>query len=451
VAARLIKFLALLSAASLAGSTWLPMADIWQSMLAGAALFLFVWALADLWRGQRFLTWLIQQDVDPLPMHFGHWGEIADRIKRLRRKHNEALSKIEDNLSELIAAIQASPNGVLLLDATDHIEWCNLTAAQHLGLDAQRDKQQLIGNLVRDPKFLALLQSPSGAEGVVIEGRSQLPKAIQKISLHWFTYGEGRRLLLSRDVTALEQADTMRRDFVANVSHEIRTPLTVLSGFIETLQTLQLTDTEKEKFLSLMSQQAQRMQSLVSDLLMLSRLEGSPLPNLQEITSVSALWQVISADARALTRESQAEELPSHKMQFHLDAALLHAHVAGSRTELQSAMSNLISNAIRYTPAGGCIDIGWQDLGAKGVEFWVKDDGPGIESEHLSRLTERFYRVDRSRSRETGGTGLGLAIVKHVVQRHGGQLHISSQFGNGSRFSFTLPRDRFDVIADSTS
>jgi two-component system phosphate regulon sensor histidine kinase PhoR len=448
VASRLITFLALLIAASLAGAAWMPMPDVWQGALAGAAFFLLLRVLADLWQGHQFLTWLVQEEFDPLPMYFGLWEEIADRIRRLKRKQTAALSKIEDNLSELIAAIQASPNGVLLLDATDHIEWCNLTAAQHLGLDALRDKQQLIGNLVRDPKFLALLQSPNGADGVVIEGRSHLPKAIQKISLHWFTYGEGRRLLLSRDVTALEQADTMRRDFVANVSHEIRTPLTVLSGFIETLQTLPLSDTEKERFLSLMSQQAQRMQSLVSDLLMLSRLEGSPLPNLQEITSVSALWQVISADARALTGESQAGELPSHNLQFHLDPALLHAHVAGSRTELQSAMSNLISNAIRYTPAGGCIDIGWQYTGNKGVEFWVKDDGPGIEAEHLSRLTERFYRVDRSRSRETGGTGLGLAIVKHVVQRHGGQLHIASQFGSGSRFGFTLPLDRFEDIVD---
>jgi two-component system phosphate regulon sensor histidine kinase PhoR len=310
-------------------------------------------------------------------------------------------------------------------------------------LDAQRDRLQLITNLVRDPLFTAFMQGETGEQGVVIEGRFSRPNAPQRVSLHWFPFGDGQRLLLSRDITALEQADTMRRDFVANVSHEIRTPLTVLSGFVETLQTLPLDESQRSRYLDLMAQQSHRMQTLVSDLLTLSRLEGSPLPGMNERTPVAALWQACEHDARGLAGSGHDGSALTHELVFNFDPELLNESVAGSRTELQSAMSNLISNALRYTPAGGRVEIGWRSHPPQGVEFWVEDNGPGIAPEHLPRLTERFYRVDRSRSRETGGTGLGLAIVKHVVQRHGGQLHITSVPGQGARFGFFLPQERF--------
>jgi two-component system phosphate regulon sensor histidine kinase PhoR len=236
----------------------------------------------------------------------------------------------------------------------------------------------------------------------------------------------------------------MRRDFVANVSHEIRTPLTVLSGFIETLQSLPLQEDDRTRYLDLMAQQSQRMQSLVADLLTLSRLEGSPMPGMSERTAVAALWQTCEHDARGLAGAGHGTTGVTHDLVFSLDAALQGRSVAGARTELQSAMSNLISNALRYTPAGGRVEVGWKLHPQQGVEFWVDDNGPGIAPQHLPRLTERFYRVDRSRSRETGGTGLGLAIVKHVVQRHGGQVLISSVPGQGSRFGFMLPLERFN-------
>jgi two-component system phosphate regulon sensor histidine kinase PhoR len=249
--------------------------------------------------------------------------------------------------------------------------------------------------------------------------------------------------LLSRDITELEQADTMRRDFVANVSHEIRTPLTVLSGFIETLQTLSLDEDDRARYLALMAQQSHRMQTLVADLLTLSRLEGSPVPGMTERTPVVSLWRSCEHDARGLAGGGHDAALLTHHLVFSLDPALQGESLAGSRTELQSAMSNLISNALRYTPSGGRVEVGWRLHPPQGVEFWVEDNGPGIAPEHLPRLTERFYRVDRSRSRETGGTGLGLAIVKHVVQRHGGHMHITSVPGQGSRFAFFLPLERF--------
>ena len=420
----------------------------WSGAGLGAAFSVVIWVLVDLWRGHRVLSWLVGEELEQLPTRWGWWGELADRMRRLQRRQRQDMARSDERLRRLTAAVQASPNGVLLLDQKNHIEWCNQTAAQHLGLDVQRDRLQLITHLVRDPAFKSFMEGELGEQGVVIEGRLSRPNAPQRISLHGFPYGDGHRLLLSRDVTLLEQADTMRRDFVANVSHEIRTPLTVLSGFIETLQTLPLQEVERARYLDLMAQQASRMQTLVADLLTLSRLEGSPLPGMTERTPVATLWHACENEARGLAGGGHDSAWLTHPLVFNLDPALQEESVAGSRTELQSAMSNLISNALRYTPPGGRVEVGWQLHPPQGVEFWVQDNGPGIAPEHLPRLTERFYRVDRSRSRETGGTGLGLAIVKHVVQRHGGQMLISSVLGQGSRFGFMLPLERFRHSAE---
>ncbi|MEO8118977.1 MAG: ATP-binding protein, partial [Rhodoferax sp.] len=246
-------------------------------------------------------------------------------------------------------------------------------------------------------------------------------------------------LLLSHDVTALEQAEAMRRDFVANVSHEIRTPLTVLGGFVETLQTLPLTDQERERYLALMAQQADRMQTLVSDLLTLSRLEGSPPPGASDWMSVPALMRQLEQDGRALSAVLNPSSDRLHKLEF---SCLLDGEIAGSSIELLSAMSNLVNNAIRYTPSGGEIHVRALLLPDARAEFSVSDTGPGIAPEHIPRLTERFYRVDRSRSRDSGGTGLGLAIVKHVSQRHGAELKIESTPGKGSVFTIIFPASR---------
>jgi len=246
-------------------------------------------------------------------------------------------------------------------------------------------------------------------------------------------------LLLSRDITVLEQAEAMRRDFVANVSHEIRTPLTVLGGFVETLQTLRLDDSERQQYLALMAQQAERMQTLVSDLLTLSKLEGSAPPGVHVQVSVPVLMRQLESDALSLSQVMGQSSEADH--QFVFDCAF-DGFLAGAASELLSAMGNLVSNAVRYTPAGGNITVNVR-LRADGcLIFSVADTGPGIAAEHLGRLTERFYRVDRSRSRETGGTGLGLAIVKHVAQRHGAVLAIESTVGRGSVFSLVFPSQR---------
>jgi two-component system phosphate regulon sensor histidine kinase PhoR len=262
------------------------------------------------------------------------------------------------------------------------------------------------------------------------------------ISVQRHRYGEGKQLLLTRDVTLKEQAEAMRRDFVANVSHEIRTPLTVLSGFIETIQTLQLNEDEKTHYLSLMATQAHRMQGLVEDLLTLSRLEGSPIPDVHQQLPVAGLMATCEQEAKGLSA-TFAQGSVAHHIHFVIDTALADAVILGEPRELQSALSNLVSNAVRYTPVGGDVHVS-VDQGIDGsLLIEVRDSGLGIAAEHVPRLTERFYRVDRSRSRDSGGTGLGLAIVKHVMQRHGGSLSITSEVGHGSCFKLVLPAKRW--------
>jgi two-component system, OmpR family, phosphate regulon sensor histidine kinase PhoR len=403
-----------------------------QAGLVAGAL---VWLAADSARAAAVLKWLRADDAAARPSVRGLWGETAERIQRALQVRETQTRDAQRRLQEFLAAIQASPNGVVLLDPQGRIEWCNQTAAGHFGFDLQRDLLQQVTNLVRDPSFTAYYHGSTHAPDVVIPGPRSVPSRPVKLSLYLHPYGEGRTLLLSRDVTALEQAEVMRRDFVANVSHEIRTPLTVLAGFVETLQTLPLDAEERSRYLRLMAQQAQRMQTLVSDLLTLSRLEGSPLPGAAEWTPLATLMAQCEQEERALS----AVLARAQQLRFEPPPAI---DIAGSSTELLSAMSNLVSNAVRYTPAGGSIEVQWCILPDGRGEFSVKDTGPGIAPEHISRVTERFYRVDRSRSRETGGTGLGLAIVKHVAQRHGAELQIESAIGAGSRFALRFPAAR---------
>jgi two-component system phosphate regulon sensor histidine kinase PhoR len=361
---------------------------------------------------------------------------LADQSRRVYRVLIRQAQDNQDRLDEFLAAIQASPNGVLLLDSEGRIEWCNQTAADHLGVDPQRDLMQHVTNLVREPAFLSYLNVADFDQEVQINGYGASPAKPVQISVHIHPYGKKRRLMLTRDVTAVQQAEAMRRDFVANVSHEIRTPLTVLSGFVETLQSLPLNEAERLKYLALMAQQAERMQTLVNDLLMLSRLEGSPSPSRQDWSSARDLLGRCLQEAKGLSEVLNQSE---HRIEMEFGADF---ELAGNAGELISGISNLLSNAVRYTPGGGRISCGIRRHSDGDAEVWVADTGPGISPEHIPRLTERFYRVDRSRSRETGGTGLGLAIVKHVIQRHGGQLSIASKLGQGSVFTLRFPADR---------
>ena len=410
----------------------------------GLALGAFVWLVLDSLYAGRLLRWLRTEQSNETPAVMagtqpglpGVWGEVADRTRRLLKNRDQQYQESQARLDEFLAAMQASTSGVVLLDAQGRIEWCNQMATQHFGFDAQRDVLQHIANLVREPAFRAYMASGNFSHDVVIAGHFSTPARPVKLSVHVHAYGKGRKLLLSRDITAVELAEAMRRDFVANVSHEIRTPLTVLSGFIETLQSLQLTEAERARYLALMARQSHRMQTLVNDLLTLSRLEGSPLPDASDWMTTSALFAQCEQEVRALSAVIAPQ---GQQLEFEPGQA---CEIAGVPTELYSAMSNLATNAVRYTPETGRVRVSWTLLEDGRGQFQVKDTGPGIAPEHLPRLTERFYRIDRSRSRETGGTGLGLAIVKHVAQRHGAELHIESQPGHGSCFSIIFPAAR---------
>ena len=415
---------------------------IWLDAVAAllaASAYLVLHVLIQDWKFTRFQNWLNSTYLQANPAWSGAWLDVATRIQRQQLLAENSNKLHERRLQDFLLAIQASPNGVILLDDEARIDWCNDTAASHLGLDVKKDRLQHIVHLVRDPLFTRYFAQENHPSEVLIDGRSTSVSNLRKLSVQLHKYGDGRLLLLSRDVTEVVKAEAMRRDFVANDSHEIRTPLTVLGGFVETLQSVPLDANDIQKYLHLMAIQSDRMQSLVADLLTLSQLEVSQSPNGQDYVSLPDLINQVISEANALT-SLIADQFSGQKHELIFDQAPC-LYLMGSKSELFSALSNLVSNAIRYTPLGGLVHLTFSQTDDR-LTISVKDTGPGIASEHLPRLTERFYRIDQSRSRETGGTGLGLAITKHVMQRHGGELQIQSELGKGSTFNLIFPASR---------
>ncbi|MCL2591547.1 MAG: phosphate regulon sensor histidine kinase PhoR [Betaproteobacteria bacterium] len=412
---------------------------VWPGIAVGA----LAWLVWDNWRARAFADWLhrIKDDPDtPPPRIDSLRREFSERIQRLLRKQGRETEELENRLHNLQSVLQASPNGVIILDEQECIEWCNRMACEHFGLDSRRDISQRITHLLRDPALTKCLAARDFEEAITLESPISTASRPLRLEVWLLPYEQGRLFMLSRDITAIEQAEAMRRDFIANVSHEIRTPLTVLAGFVETLQTLPLNDAERADMLHRMAQQAERMKNLVADLLTLSRLEDRAPPGMSEWIPVRSLLERIDTDARALAAHLAGQDTPKHELIFEgMDTS---DEIAGSSSELQSAFFNLVNNAIRYTPPGGIVAIRWQIQTNGGARFSVRDSGPGIAPEHIPRLTERFYRVDSNRSRASGGTGLGLSIVKHVLQRHDAKLEIESTPLRGSCFTVTFPAER---------
>jgi two-component system phosphate regulon sensor histidine kinase PhoR len=362
-----------------------------------------------------------------VPEGAGSWDAVLAALHRFEREAAKREEMLADALARLRSAAQALPDGVVILDADHRIEWCNDNAAAMLGLDARADIGRPIANLLREPAFVDYLASPDHAGTPAF--RAPIAQGLV-LDLRLVPYGEAQKLLLCRDVTHAERVETMRRDFVANVSHELRTPLTVLVGFLETVRELKLDPSRVRDYLGMMREQASRMHRIIEDLLTLSVLESAPPPPAERVR-VAPLLERLRADAAALSGGLHAVSLEGSPR----------VDLLGSEGELASAFGNLISNAIRYTPPGGKVAIHWREDDS-GASLTVEDTGLGIAPEHLPRLTERFYRVDRSRSRETGGTGLGLAIVKHAVARHQASFDIDSKPGAGSRFTVRFPLQR---------
>jgi two-component system phosphate regulon sensor histidine kinase PhoR len=381
----------------------------------------------------RLRKFTVADSVESMPLPSGYWEEIFFRLQRLVRNLKQQIQSIEKQHARFIEAFQASPNGIVMLDDQDQIEWCNGIAERFFGLNFKRDALQRVNFLIRRPEFIQYLYKRQFEEPLLLERMGR--DASLSLMLQAFPFGDNRHLLLIQDVTDLQKADAMRRDFVANVSHEMRTPITVLMGFLETMQSLELDKSQQNQYFEMMMSQAQRMKTLVEDLLTLANLEANTLPAPMQVISIPTLMALLRNDAEALSQGH-------HVFNFEVSSS---SNLMGEEREILSAFGNLVSNAIRYSPDIASISANWRLNEDGGGEFSVTDTGPGIASEHLSRLTERFYRVDRSRSRDTGGTGLGLAIVKHIANRHQAQLIIESTPGKGSTFILRFPKER---IAD---
>jgi len=373
--------------------------------------------------------WLEKPRLDDIPNGSGIWTQVFARLYRARRTTEQNERRLQDNEERFRRTISALPEGIVLVDLSLQIEWCNPVAEEHLGVSLTGDHGMRVTNLVRDPAFVSYMTS--GRYDVPLEFRP-MARPNTALEVRVIEVERTRLMVISRDITQREQVDAMRRDFIANVSHELRTPLTVVNGFMEVLLDAQHEDeATRQHHLKLMQEQAQRMSRLVEDLLTLSRLESSESSLVEEAVDVQLLMREVADEARVLSAGRHRIELKPAR-----------AFLRGNREELRSAFANLVSNAIRYTPDGGTITLAWLADEQGGGRFEVRDTGIGVAPEHIARLTERFYRVDKSRSRETGGTGLGLAIVKHVLLRHDARLDIQSEVGQGSTFAAVFPASR---------
>lgn len=404
---------------------------------AGWIVFSAALAAMLLWRSWRLHLvshWANHPETAP-PASVGPWDDILAPLYRYTRARAREMVEMRESMHGMLAAAQALPDGAVTLNEDFQIDWANRMARQHLGLRLPADRGQNLLNLLRSPEFVEYAHRPNWPDPILVRLGQQGQERLMMMQLT--AYASNQRLLISRDVTQIERLETTRRDFVANVSHELRTPLTVLTGFLETLRDMPedaLPPAQREQYMGMMHEQAQRMQALVEDLLTLSTLESSPGSDPRAV-NMSALLQTARQQAEALSGGR-------HVLVWHIDESL---DVLGAESELVSAVSNLLTNAVRYTPDGGTITVRWERESDGGARYSVQDTGIGIPARHIPRLTERFYRVDRGRSRAVGGTGLGLAITKHIAMRHDAELVITSEQGKGSVFALRFPPDRIAI------
>jgi two-component system phosphate regulon sensor histidine kinase PhoR len=368
-------------------------------------------------------AWLDDSHNAKLPDGWGAWTDVFARLYRLRRDDERSQKELSEWLARFRQAMHLLPDGVAIMDDVLFLEWCNPAAERHLGLTLERDRGMRVTNLVRHPDFI----------DYIVLGRYEQPLTLslrdRKLICQIIPFENRRQILVTHDATESARIEEMRRDFIANASHELRTPLTVIVGFLEIASaTPDLDAASRTAHLKLMTEQGHRMQRLIEDMLTLSRLESVDYPMRAEKVAIAPLVEDVLQEARALSGGK-------HEVTASVDGP----DIDGSMEELRSAFANLASNAVRYTPPGGKVHLSWSDTPA-GPQFIVSDTGIGIDQQHIARLTERFYRVDKSRSRETQGTGLGLAIVKHVLLRHHAMLTIKSAAGKGSSFIVTFPK-----------
>jgi len=415
-----------------AGIGWL-LGSVWGGLACALGLHL-AWVLASLFRLE---WWLRHRSYADPPDVGGVWGEIIAQIVRLHRRKRFHKQRFVQLMRQLQRSTAALPNGVVILNAQREIVWFNRTAARLLNLRSTADLGLRIEHLLREPEFVRYLAGGDYANPVVIR-----PATGEDchLSLQVAPYGDGQLLLLVSDVSRQVRLEAVRRDFVANASHELRSPLTVISGYLETLAQDAALAADLQAPVAEMRRQAERMTAIIDDLLALSRLEETAEAPGGEPIDIAALAALLRKDVLARAHHPR-------EVRVRMESA---AQLRGDEPEIHSAFSNLVDNAAKYTPVDGSVEMRWW-VDEEGAHFAVSDTGFGIPSEHIPRLTERFYRVDPGRSRATGGSGLGLAIVKHVLQRHGGTLEVQSTLGTGSTFTCHFPAERVVPVARPTS
>ena len=417
VALRIVAALILgLAVGWFAGSVWMGVSGVFALYLG--------W---NLWQLRELASWLNHRSVADPPHGLGLWGDVVAQVVRLHRRkrfHKERLTRL---FRELRRSTSAMPDGVVMLDPQGEIVWFNRKAGELLDLSRRADLGLRIDNLVRHPDFVQYLRGGQHAIPVIV--RIDTPTE-RHLAFQLISYGEDQRLLMLRDVTREVRLEQMRKDFVANASHELRSPLTVVAGYLETFGGDPNLG-ELAAPIAEMRRQTDRMTHIVEDLLALSRFEANDAPIKGQPIDVSGM-------ASLLRKDVLARPVHPRQVEVIIDSR---AFLIGDEAMVQSAFSNLVDNAAKYTPADGSMQIRWWTDG-EGAHFAVRDTGLGISAEHIPRLTERFYRVDPGRSRETGGSGLGLAIVKHALHRHGGRLEIESIEGRGSTFTCHFPPER---------
>lgn len=392
-------------------------------LLAATALQL-VWHLHN---QVRLSSWLWDEKRLTPPSGSGNWESLFNGLYRLQQRQRLKRKELTNLIRRFRNGAESLPDAVVVFRAEGNIVWCNRLAQHLLGFHWPEDSGQPISNLIRTPDFIKYLNKKDFSEP--LEMRSPL-NVERMLELRIVPYTEGEHLMVVRDVSQLKQLEGMRRNFFANVSHELRTPMTVLQGYLEmTEDPDMIVGPMWTKAHGVMTEQLNRMNSLVNQLLTLSKIEAAPMHELEDVVNVPAMLEVLEKEAISLSGDDQ------HKLKFDVDTSL---RVLGDDDQLRSAISNLVYNAVKYTPPGANIHVRWYQT-AQGACLEVEDSGDGIEPQHLHRLTERFYRVDKARSRDTGGSGLGLAIVKHALSHHDSHLEIQSEVGVGSKFSFVLP------------
>lgn len=402
--------------------------------LIGLCVGLFSYSMWTLWQLGRAVGWLNGTAEREAPESLGIWGEVFDGIHSLQQKNRNERLQLQATIDYLHGSLSALTDAVVMIDANNAIDWCNSSSRALLGLRYPEDKDRLLINLVRIPTFIRYFESERYDEPLEID--SPVSREIQ-LQIQIVMFGHRNRLLFARDITKLKKVEQVRKDFIANVSHELRTPLTVINGYLETMhEHKDAMPAMWQRAIGQMVQQTHRMESLVRDLILLSKLESLPPPlEKRRPFELNLMLQNIRDAALASTSENK-----------HIDVEIEQGLcVLGDQDEIHSAFSNLVFNAVKYTNPGGRISVRWWSDDGKAY-FSVKDNGIGIDDYHIPRLTERFYRVDSSRSVATGGTGLGLAIVKHVLMRHGAELQVRSKPGVGSEFMCVFPAGRYQKL-----